>query len=275
MRTLVHLSDVHFGRVDARLVEPLVQTIHRISPDLLAVSGDLTQRARRRQFIRAQAFLNRLPFPRIVVPGNHDVPLFNLPARFLGPLDSYRRYITHDLEPVFEDDEMIVVGLNSARSLPFHGGGRLNESQVARAAARLKAAAPGAIRIVVTHHPFDLPAGHDETQLIGRSGMAMARLAEVGADLFLAGHLHVSHVGATAERYQIAGHSALVVQAGTLSTRGRGEPNSFNALRLARPEISIDRYTWDAEPQAFQVASTSGFRHGSAGWIPAAAGPRP
>jgi len=268
MRTLVHLSDIHFGRVDGRLVEPLVETIHRLSPDVLAVSGDLTQRARRSQFIRAREFLQRLPFHRVVVPGNHDVPLFNLPARFLGPLDSYRRYIASDLEPVYQDSELIVVGLNSARSLPFHGGGRLNASQVERAAARLKAAPPEAVRIVVTHHPFDLPAGHDEKQLIGRSGMAMAQLAEVGADLFLAGHLHVTHVGSTAERYQIAGHSALVVQAGTLSTRGRGEANSFNVLPLARPDVSVDRYIWDGQPQGFRVSSTARFRHTADGWTP-------
>jgi 3',5'-cyclic AMP phosphodiesterase CpdA len=267
MRTLVHLSDIHFGRVDPRLIPPLVRTIHHLAPDLLAVSGDLTQRARRSQFALAREFLRQLPFRQLVVPGNHDVPLFNLPARFLYPLEGYRRYITDDLDPVFEDGEMIVAGLNSARSLPFHGGGRVNASQVARAAARLKAASPQAVRIVVTHHPFDLPAGHDERHLIGRSGMAMAQLAAVGADLFLAGHLHVSHVGGTADRYQIAGHSALVVQAGTLSTRERGEPNSFNVLRLARPDVSVERYTWDAERQDFRGSSTSGFRHAAFGWM--------
>jgi 3',5'-cyclic AMP phosphodiesterase CpdA len=159
MRTLVHLSDIHFGRVDARVVSPLVHTIRGISTDLLAVSGDLTQRARRSQFVRARDFLKQLPCQQIVVPGNHDVPLFNLAARFLSPLEGYRRYITRDLEPVFQDEEMIVVGLNSARSLPFHGAGRLNRAQVMRAAARLKAAPPDVVRIVVTHHPFDLPEG--------------------------------------------------------------------------------------------------------------------
>ena len=127
------------------------------------------------------------------------------------------------------------MGLNSARAVPFHGGGRLNEAQVARARTRLVAAPADAIRIVVTHHPFDVPASHGDEHLIGRSDMAMRQLAAAGADLFLAGHLHVSHVGRTADRYQIAGHSALVVQAGTLSTRGRGELNTFNVLRLARP----------------------------------------
>jgi 3',5'-cyclic AMP phosphodiesterase CpdA len=266
MRTLVHLSDIHFGRMDARCVPRLVRTIQGLAPDLVAMSGDLTQRARTSQFVQARSFLRQLPFPQVVVPGNHDVPLFNLAARFLSPFDGYCRYITDDLEPVFQDGEVIVVGLNSARSLPFHGGGRLNEAQVTRAAARLAAAPPDAVRIVVTHHPFDVPQGHGEKHLIGQSAMAMSLLAAVGADLFLAGHLHVSHVGGTAERYQIAGHSALVVQAGTLSTRERGEANSFNVLRLARPDISVDTYTWEDKGQDFQRASTSRFRHTPLGW---------
>ena len=101
------------------------------------------------------------------------------------------------------------------------------------------------IRIVVTHHPFDLPEGVREERLLGRAAMAMEKLSTAGADLFLAGHLHVSHIGHTAERYQIAGHSALVVQAGTVSTRSRGEHPSFNVLRIQRPHISVARLVWE------------------------------
>ena len=93
MRTIVHLSDIHFGRVDPRLVAPLVDAVRAAAPDLVAVSGDLTQRARRRQFEQARAFLDKLPPPILAVPGNHDVPLFNLPARFLDPFGGYRRHI--------------------------------------------------------------------------------------------------------------------------------------------------------------------------------------
>jgi 3',5'-cyclic AMP phosphodiesterase CpdA len=266
MRTIVHLSDVHFGRVDPRLVTPLVSAIHEIAPDLVAVSGDLTQRARRIQFRQARAFLARLPFPLLVVPGNHDVPLFNVAARFLNPYGGYLRYIAQDLEPVFADDEMIAVGLNSARSLPFDGGGRLNEEQVVRASTRLRGARAESIKIVVTHHPFDLPAGHGDEHLIGRSDMAMRELAAAGADVFLAGHLHVSHVGRTAERYQIAGHSALVVQAGTLSTRERGELNTFNVLRIARPHITVERHTWKDAASAFERSWEGTFQHAADGW---------
>ena len=266
MKTIVHLSDIHFGRVDPRVVAPLVAAIRAVAPDLVAISGDLTQRARRSEFRQARAFLDQLPPPLLVVPGNHDVPLFNLAARLLDPYGGYRRHIAQDLEPFHQGAEMIAVGLNSARSVPFHGGGRLNETQVAWARTRLMAAPRDAIRIVVTHHPFDLPKSHGDEHLIGRSDMAMRQLAAAGADLFLAGHLHVSHVGHTAERYQIAGHSALVVQAGTLSTRGRGEVNTFNVLRLARPLITIERHSWDDAAQAFKASWSGTFKHTPDGW---------
>ena len=263
MGTIVHLSDIHFGRVDPRVVAPLIRTIETATPDLVAVSGDLTQRARRRQFLEARAFLDRLRFPLLVVPGNHDVPLFNLAVRLLDPYGGYRRYIQRDLEPAFENDQMIVVGLNSARAFPFHGGGRLNHLQVARAAARLKAASACPVKIVVTHHPFDLPDTHGDEHLIGRSDMAMRELAAVGADVFLAGHLHVSH---SAERYRIAGHSALIVQAGTMSTRQRGEASTINVLRVAPDQIDVERHSWDEATQSFAATWSGTFHRTPDGW---------
>ena len=267
MRTIVHLSDLHFGRVDTRLLEPLVRSISEISPNLIAVSGDLTQRARAHQFREARAFLDRLPKPQIVVPGNHDIPLHNIYARFVGRLAKYRRYVTDDLQPVYTDHEMMVIGVNTARSLTFKGG-RINELQVAGLREKLCARGDDVLKVVVTHHPFDLPEDHDERDLVGRAQMAMATLADCGADLFLAGHLHISHTGHTAKRYNIAGHSALVVQAGTAtSTRGRGEANSFNVVRLDRPRISVERYEWQSSIESFAVAGEENFERSSGGWI--------
>ena len=267
MRTIVHLSDLHFGRVDAPLLEPLIGSISGIKPDLVAVSGDLTQRARSHQFLEARAFLDRLPQPQIVVPGNHDIPLHNLYARFVGRLAKYRRYITDDLQPVYADKEMIVIGVNTARSLTFKGG-RINQLQVAELRAKLCAGGDSAIKAVVTHHPFDLPESHDERDLVGRAQMAMATLADCGADLFLAGHLHISHTGNTAKRYNIAGHSALVVQAGTAtSTRGRGEANSFNVLRIDGARISVERFMWQPAIESFAVATAEKFERTGDGWL--------
>src|ERR1051325_6543666 len=131
MRTLAHLSDLHFGRIDYSIIEPLVATVREIKPDVVVISGDLTQRARSQQFIEARKFLDSLPQPQIVVPGNHDVPLYNVFARFFQPLDKYRRYICTDTEPVYRDSEIVIVGLNTARSLTFKNG-RINEDQVER-----------------------------------------------------------------------------------------------------------------------------------------------
>ena len=267
MRVLVHLSDIHFGRLNPATVEPLSAAIVRHAPDLLAVSGDLTQRARRMEFAAAREFLDALPFRRLVVPGNHDVPLYNVFTRFFTPLARYRHAITSDLTPVYRDEEMIVVGVNTGdRSL----GRRTDQCGAGGRHRRASAGAPpDLIRIVVTHHPFDLPEGVAEARLLGRAAMAMRKLAAADADLFLAGHLHISHIGHTAERYKIGGHSALVVQAGTVSTRSRGEEPSFNVLRIERPRISVERLVWDPKRGAFATAGESHYRHGEAGWIKA------
>jgi 3',5'-cyclic AMP phosphodiesterase CpdA len=267
MRTLVHLSDLHFGRIDPAIIGPLVETVKAMGPDVVVVSGDLTQRARSRQFKEARRFLDALPQPQIVVPGNHDVPLYNVFARFFQPLDKYRRYITNDLEPFYADAELAILGINTARSLTIKDG-RVNERQVAKMRERLCPFSDEVTKIIVTHHPFDLPEGHAEAELVGRARMAMKALADCGADVLLAGHLHISHTGHTAQRYRIAGHSALVVSAGTAtSTRGRGEANSFNVIRTDHPFISVERLAWQPEQTLFASSSIENFKHTPDGWV--------
>jgi len=266
MRTIAHLSDIHFGRVDPLLVPPLIKAVNESKPDLVAVSGDLTQRARSYEFKQAREFLDALPRPQIVVPGNHDVPLYNIFARFLEPLTRYQRYISDDLRPFYHDDEIAVLGVNTARSLTIKGG-RINEQQIEWMRDRLCPLDNDLVKVVVTHHPFDLPEGHDERDLVGRARLAMEGLASCGADLFLAGHLHISHTTHTAERYKIKGHSALVVQAGTAaSTRGRGEANSFNVIRISPPHITVERFDWQPENVEFVLVTTEHFVHTEAGW---------
>lgn len=267
MRTIVHLSDIHFGRVHLNVVEPLIRSVNEINPDLVAISGDLTQRARTYQFKEARVFLDSLPKPQIVVPGNHDVPLHNVFTRFFQPLVKYRRYITEDLQPFYADEEMAVVGVNTARSLTFKGG-RVNVRQIESVREKLCPLDDRVVKAMVTHHPFDLPEGHDESDLVGRSRMAMEVLASCGADVFLAGHLHVSHTGHTAKRYNIKGHSALVVSAGTAtSSRKRGEANSFNVLRIEHPAITVERLRWEPDAGHFSVSMSETFNHSPDGWI--------
>jgi 3',5'-cyclic AMP phosphodiesterase CpdA len=267
MRTLVHLSDLHFGRTDAAIVEPLVATIGRLAPDLVVVSGDLTQRARATEFREAQAFLARLAAPKIVVPGNHDVPLYRVWERLLSPLGKYRRLIESDLEPSFVDAEIAVVGVNTARSLTFKNG-RINGAQVRAIGARFGPLAESITKIVVTHHPFDLPDDPGDVELVGRARQAMAVFARCGVDLLLAGHFHTSQSGQTSARYEIAGYSALAVQAGTAtSTRGRGERNSFNVLRVKSDEIVVERMAWQPDAVAFALERSERFVRDGMRWV--------
>lgn len=267
MRVVVHLSDLHFGRTADAVLEPLEGAIASIEPHLLVVSGDLTQRARPAQFREARAFLDRLPGAKLVVPGNHDVPLYDVYQRFFRPLARYRRHFCADTEPEYVDEELAVLGVNTARSAVLKGG-RINARQVERLRARLCRLGPQVTKIVVTHHPFDLPAGHAPRNLVGRAPMAMAELARCGTDVLLAGHLHASHAGDTATRYRIAGFAALVVQAGTAtSTRSRGEANAFNVLRIERGAVSVERRVWDG--RAYSAESERRFLRSGGGWRPA------
>jgi 3',5'-cyclic AMP phosphodiesterase CpdA len=260
----VHLSDLHFGRVDPVLLEPLRERVRALRPHVVVVSGDLTQRAKPAEFREARAFLDTLPAPRLVVPGNHDVPLYNLFQRFLQPLEKYRRYISDELEPAYIDAEIAVVGVNTTRSAVFKGG-RINEDQIERVREVLCRLPRTVTKIVFTHHPFDLPPGHASRELVGRARQAMEMFARCGADILLSGHLHESHAADTRLRYRIDDFVALVVQAGTAtSTRGRGEANSFNVLQIDHPRVRVERFAWTGADFAPQDAAA--YEHTSRGW---------
>jgi 3',5'-cyclic AMP phosphodiesterase CpdA len=266
MRTIVHISDLHFGRVDQATTQPLLRQIQEIQPDLLVISGDLTQRARTWQFQEARAFLDALPKPQIVVPGNHDVPAYNLLKRFFEPLKRFHRYITEETIPSYVDDEVAVFGLNSTLSLTTKYG-RLRARDVAAVCEKLIQLPKDRMKIVVCHHPFDLPAKHSPRDLIGRASSAMQAFAACGVDLILSGHLHLSHTSLTADRYRIPGHSALIVQAGTaISNRGRGEFNSFNVLKISGEKLTVARLTWDAAVSSYQLLKTERFARTATGW---------
>ncbi len=268
MRVVAHLSDLHFGAALPELVDALAACIAGINPHVVAVSGDLTQRARRGQFRRARAFLDALPGFHVVVPGNHDVPLYNVLARFGDPLRGFRRHITVDRTPHFCDAEIAVVGANTTRSFTIKDGG-LRPADV-RLVSELLAEAPAdAVRIVVCHHPFDPPSGRGGRWTAPAPDVdAVNTLVARGADVFLTGHLHLTYVGHTAIRYRIGGRSAIVVEAGTATSfRGRGEVNSFNVLRIDGARVRVERFDWDGKAR-FAAASAEEFVRTESGWSP-------
>lgn len=266
MRVVAHVSDLHFGRIDPAALPALAHAIACAQPDAIVVSGDLTQRALEREFVEARAFLDSLPFPKIVVPGNHDIPLFDLVSRGLRPLARYKKHISEETEPFYADDEIAIAGINTARSLTISGG-RINKKQTMRVCERFGPAHAGSTRIVVTHHPFDIPDRVNFKSLVGRARMAVDAFARCRVDIVLSGHMHVGGADASTVRYKTPGHAMLLVQAGTASSsRLRGEANSCNIIRIDRPRIEIERLAWDDDRGDFARAGADSFVLNESGW---------
>ena len=266
MRTVVHLSDLHFGKVNSALLDPLVEAVSALAPDVVVVSGDLTQRARTAQFLEAREFLTRLPRPQIVVPGNHDVPLHNIVHRLIRPLEKFQRHIEQNLSPSFFDSEIAVLGVNTARSLVLKNG-RINAVQLDSVREAFARVSSEVIKVVVTHHPFDVPLHINSGERVGRAEVAMGVFAQCEVDVLLAGHLHTSRTAGTGDRYALSGYEALVVSAGTAtSTRGRGEKNSFNVLRMQKQRVEVERIEWVAEQNRYVPILREVFESKLKGW---------
>ena len=252
MRRIVHLSDLHFGWNEASLVKVLCSLVADARPDLTVLSGDFVEHATRPEFEQAREFVQRLPEPRLMVPGNHDLPFYNFPGRITQGLSLYREYITADLTPFFEDAEMAVLGLNTARLWPIRGGS-INAGQVLEVEARLCHVPASVTRILVTHHPFDLPQVFGAKYLVKHGKAALTRVA-CCLDVLLAGHMHIGASGRVADRFQTPNGSLVFAQAGTaISKRYKGERNSFNVIEVERRQVRIRKYTWDADQSAYEA----------------------
>jgi 3',5'-cyclic AMP phosphodiesterase CpdA len=267
VRTIAHLSDLHFGQEDPRVVEALVRDVAALRPSLVAVSGDLTQRARRPEFAAARAFLDRLPAPRLVVPGNHDVPLLNVLRRFLDPLGRFRDAIGTDPDPVFEDEELVVVGVSTARSNVWKEG-RISGAQIAHARRALRVA-HGRLKVLVAHHPFVPPRRAPEEKVTGRALRALRAFEREHLDLVLTGHLHLGHSGDVREHFECLGRSMLTAHASTaVSRRRRGDPNSYNLLTVSPERIALEVRAFDGT--AFVALGGAIYERVSDGWADAA-----
>lgn len=263
MRRIVHLSDLHFGRDRPELLEPLIAAVRSLSPDLVAISGDLTQRARPQQFRAARAFIDGLGAPTLVVPGNHDVPLHNLVLRLIWPWRHYRRCISSDLEPQFSDDEIIVQCVNTVNTLA-HQSGRFTRRALTRVARAFENTRGNRTRIVVAHHPLEHQPGEPKKKMRGALHAA-DELARLKADVILSGHLH--NWGATPFARKQGRNAVLQVQAGTgLSTRLRGEENDFNLLEISDGLIDVTRYAVPEGKTEFTPLAARRFVIRSEGW---------
>lgn len=263
MTTLLQVSDPHFGTEQAPVQQALLDLAHRLHPDVLLMTGDITQRATDAQFRAARAFADRVGAPHLLVlPGNHDIPLFALGARLLSPYGRMQRVFGGDLEPSLESEDMLLLCLNSTRAWR-HKHGELSDAQIASVERRLAKAGPRQVRIVALHHPIAVTRAEDERHRPRRHDTAIRRWAAAGADLILGGHIHLPYTLPLHERRPLSG-LLWAVQAGTaVSSRVRRDAgNSVNRLCTLGADgthprgCMVERWDNDAAAGTFRRADT-------------------
>jgi 3',5'-cyclic AMP phosphodiesterase CpdA len=261
MSVLLQISDTHFGTEQPQVVEALVALAAQQRPDVVVLSGDITQRARPAQFLAAKAFVDRLGAPVLAIPGNHDIALFDLWARLTGPYARYGAVFGHEIEPVHSSRDLLVVGVNTTRAWR-HKNGEVSAAQIDSVAKLLTAASPRQLRVVVVHQPAAVTQARDRPKLLRGHCVAKRAWSAAGADLVMGGHIHLP--------YTLALHGLArrmwVVQAGpAVSSRTRPEaPNSLNLVRWGADSSPgcclIEQWDFSAADQAFARAEVTEVR---------------
>lgn len=259
MRRLLHISDIHFGRPHlSELSDAILAFVEERRPDLVVVSGDLTQRAKPREFRQARAFVDRLSAPTICVPGNHDVPMYRFWERVFSPYGAYRKHFAEDMEPLFRDDELYVVGINTAFGWTIDSG-RITRRQLERLAMQFEQAPDDLLKIVVAHHHLVPPRRFGTQKVTRRAAEAVDLFSEAGVDLILSGHLHQSFIANTEEFYPKERPPVVILHSGTTtSNRGRGSEKDKNTcywIELGRELIKVSLLRW--EPSLGRFAERS------------------
>ena len=270
MTVLLQVSDPHFGTERSPVAEALVRLAGKLNPTALLLSGDITQRATRKQFSAARAFVERLNVSIILaIPGNHDVPLFNLAARTLTPYGRYTQAFGSNLEPEYEDNEVLIIALNTTRWYR-HKDGEISAEQIERVARRCEVARSDKYRMVVLHHPMAVTTARDGENVIHGWQEAIRRWAAAGVDVVIGGHIHLPFVLPLHERWPELQKPLWVVQAGTAISH-RVRPNTANSINIFRVGLrvqatksiadrvqrhcEVERWDFDERSQSFEAIS--------------------
>ena len=255
MYRILHISDVHFGPPHLQKVsEAILRLISHRTPNLVVVSGDLTQRAKPGQFRQAREFVDRISVPVIAVPGNHDVPMYRCWERALSPFGAYRKYFDRNLEPVFSDSEVYVVGVNTAFGWTIENG-RFTDRRLREVEELLQEAPLESFKIVVAHHPPIRPPELSKKSVAINAERALEIFSRSGVELLLSGHLHRSMVKSSRDAYPKITPELLIALSGTTtSSRGRGREagkNSCNWIEVTKEEITVSTLRWQQHEQSF------------------------
>lgn len=259
MRRIFHISDVHFGPPHLpRLARGVLEFIDQHRPDLVVVSGDLTQRAKPEQFREARAFVDQIPVPTLVVPGNHDVPMYRVWERVFSPYGAYRRHFSPELEPLYRDDELLVVGINTAFNWTIKDG-RIPLSRLLEVGELCASVPESVLKVVVAHHHLIPPPNFGTQRVLGNAYEAIDLFSSAGVDLILSGHLHQAYIGNSEEFYPKGRPPVVILHSGTTtSNRGRGgekEKNTCNWIRADTQSMVVCHFAWQKELDRFAEQS--------------------
>ena len=264
---LLQISDLHFGPpFIEKIGAAALRVASQLKPDAVIVNGDLTQRAKREQFEAAKQYISRLPdVPTLVIPGNHDVPLYRVFERMVDPHGLYREIISPELNPVLRIDGAVIVGLDSTAPRSAISNGRIFRSQLDACEKVFGEAPEDAIRIVVAHHHFAPAPDYLNDHIMPKAKRAMERFTDLNVEMILGGHLHRAYVGNSLDFYpgKHRDHGIIIVQCGTTtSQRGRGrerEKNTLNLVEINHDSITVVHYMYFHESDAFEVVSRHTF----------------
>lgn len=263
MRKILHISDLHFGSPYVHAVgEALQAIVPSLEPEAIVVSGDLSQRARRHEFEQARGFLQRLPeVPMMVIPGNHDVPLWRVAERLFTPHKIYREVISEDLNPILQLDGVILVGLDSTSPRRSISNGRIHLDQLDHCERIFAQAPPDTVRIVVAHHHFAPGPDYLRDWTMPKARRAIDRFVDQGVEMILGGHLHRSYIGNSLDFFpgNHRDRGIIIVQCGTsTSSRGRGRErneNTFNLIEAGSEILSVTHYMYFEKQGTFAALS--------------------
>jgi len=265
--TLLQISDLHFGPpYIVKIGEAALRVSLKLRPDAVIVSGDLTQRAKREQFEAAKEFLSRLPdVPQLVIPGNHDVPLYRIYERIVNPHQLYREIISQDLNPVLKIKGAVIAGIDSTAPHSAISNGRIFKSQLDSCEQIFSDATGREIRIVVAHHHFAPAPDYLRDSIMPKAKRAMERFSDMKVEMILGGHLHRAYIGNSLDFYpgKHRDRGIIIAQCGTTtSRRGRGrerEKNSLNLIEIRNSTITVTHYLYFHESDSFESFSRHEF----------------
>lgn len=255
MRSIFHISDVHFGPPHLeRVSDGVIEFVEQRRPDVVVLSGDLTQRAKPEQFRQARRFVDRIPAPVVVVPGNHDVPLYRIWERIFAPFGAYRRYFSDELEPIYRDEELLIVGINTAFNWTWKDG-RITLSRLLEVGELLERTPESILKVVVAHHHLIPPPNFGTQRVLSNAYEAIDLFSSAGVDLILSGHLHQAYIGNSEEFYPKGRPPVVILHSGTTtSSRGRmgeRERNTCNWIEVGPETLTVSHYRWHPELDRF------------------------